>query len=41
MDFIIQNSSIIVFAVVIFIWVAAFYYLVSIEKKISKLEKNN
>jgi len=39
MDFFTQNSYYVVLGVVLIIWLGIFSYLVSIEKKIAKLEK--
>ncbi|HJY62711.1 MAG TPA: CcmD family protein [Ignavibacteria bacterium] len=39
MDFFTQNSYYVVLGVVLIIWLGIFSYLVSIEKKITKLEK--
>ncbi len=39
MDFFTQNSYYVVLGVVLIIWIGIFSYLVSIEKKITKLEK--
>lgn len=39
MEFLSQNSYFVVFIVVIVIWIGIFFYLTSIDRKITKLEK--
>jgi CcmD family protein len=39
MDFWSQNAYYVVLGVVLIIWVCVFFYLLGIDKKISKLEK--
>lgn len=39
MDFWSQNAYYVVLSIVLIIWVGIFFYLLGIDKKISKLEK--
>lgn len=39
MDFLSQDSNIVVFGIVLIIWVVVFFFLAGIDKRLTKLEK--